>query len=237
MTQQRDYDIRDPGWLDAVQDTPRNVEARAALLGGRAEVFGEMARGFAVLDRTAPLVIVIGDAPPDAVQEAAKQLAGAGVVIGDPQLELDLPARRKSFATLYQLAGPPRIEPLGTRLVTFDEIAAFGLPDHLRQDLSRAHQHAPIAATFAGNAPVSFCYAIEADTLWDVSIDTLEAHRGHGYAGACVAWMIGHEAALGRRPVWGALDSNTASHRVAEKLGFHPVDHIAVWEPVTAPPR
>jgi GNAT superfamily N-acetyltransferase len=98
-------------------------------------------------------------------------------------------------------------------------------------ELARVHTYASIAATFLDGVPVSFCYAVETESQWDVSIETQEQYRGRGYAGACVAWMIDHEAALGRRPVWGAVDSNAASRRLAEKLGFVPADRIAVWEP------
>jgi GNAT superfamily N-acetyltransferase len=216
-------------WLKMVPDIPRYVEARSALLGGRAEVFGGV-RGLAVLDRTAPLVAVIGDPPAAAVQEAVRLLGESGAVIGDLEHELDLPGRRKEAATLYQLEGPPRVSAFGTRLVTFADLARWDLPENLRQDFERVHGHAPIAATFVDGVPVSFCYAVETETLWDVSIDTLAEHRGRGYAGACVAWMIAHQAALGRRPVWGAMESNAASRRVAEKLGFVPADRIAVWE-------
>lgn len=38
-------------------------------------------------------------------------------------------------------------------------------------------------------------------------------------------------AEQGRMPVWGALESNTASARLAAKLGFNPVDTIIVFSP------
>ena len=221
-------------WLELVHDIPRHVEARSALLGGRAEIFGESASGLVVLDPAAGLVSVIGDVHRIAVEEAAKRLEGSGEVIGDPSLELDLPGREKELATLYQLDGSPRIEPFGTRLVKFNEILEYSLPEYLLLELSRVHKYAPIAARFLDGAPVSFCYAVETESQWDVAIDTLEEYRSHGYASECVAWMIGHEARLGRRPVWGAMDSNAASRRVAEKLGFVPVDRIAVWEPTSS---
>jgi GNAT superfamily N-acetyltransferase len=220
--------------LELVQDIPRHVEARSALLGGRAEIFGGGPSGLVLLDRAARLVSVIGDVPPDAVGEAASLLEGSGAVIGDPALDLDWPGWAREMATLYQLEGLPRVEPFGSRLVSMDEILRYPLPEYLLVDLTRVHTYAPIAATFLDNTPVSFCYAVETESQWDVSIDTLPQYRGRGYAGACVSWMIGHEATCGRRPVWGAVDSNTASRRVAAKLGFVPVDRIAVWEPVPA---
>ncbi len=38
-------------------------------------------------------------------------------------------------------------------------------------------------------------------------------------------------AEQGRMPVWGSLESNTASARLAAKLGFNPVDTIIVFSP------
>jgi len=38
----------------------------------------------------------------------------------------------------------------------------------------------------------------------------------------------------GKQPVWGAMQSNAASLRLAAKLGFAPVDELVVFEPRTA---
>jgi hypothetical protein len=42
------------------------------------------------------------------------------------------------------------------------------------------------------------------------------------------------QAAQGRRPVWGALDSNLPSLRLAARLGFRPVDRLVVFNPPLA---
>jgi predicted GNAT family acetyltransferase len=77
----------------------------------------------------------------------------------------------------------------------------------------------------------SFCYAgSTTETLWDVSIDTLEPFRRQGYAGLCVAYVVDQMNREGKRPVWGAVESNEASLRLASKLGFKPVDRITVFE-------
>jgi hypothetical protein len=100
-------------WLELVPDIPRHVEARSALLGGRAEIFGESVSGLVLVDRAARLASVIGDVPLGAVEEAARQLEGSGAVIGDPALNINLPGRTKELATLYQLQGPARIDSCG----------------------------------------------------------------------------------------------------------------------------
>jgi predicted GNAT family acetyltransferase len=82
------------------------------------------------------------------------------------------------------------------------------------------------------DAPVSFCYvAAETESLWDVSIDTLAGHRRRGYAALCAAYLIEHMCEKGKRPVWGAVESNAPSLGLAAKLGFVPVDRVFVFEP------
>jgi len=71
---------------------------------------------------------------------------------------------------------------------------------------------------------------VERAGLWDVSVDTLEPFRRQGYAGLCVAYVIDQMNRERRRPVWGAVESNEASLRLASKLGFRPVDRIIVFE-------
>jgi RimJ/RimL family protein N-acetyltransferase len=76
---------------------------------------------------------------------------------------------------------------------------------------------------------VSFCYATsETETLWDVSIDTLAAWQGRGLAAGCVGAMVERMLAVGKRPVWGAAERNAASLALARKLGFEPVDRLAL---------
>jgi GNAT superfamily N-acetyltransferase len=82
----------------------------------------------------------------------------------------------------------------------------------------------------ASELPVAFCYPVfETETLWDVSVDTLEAWRRRGLARACVEFLIDHMRRHGKEPVWGALVSNTASLALAASLGFGPVDRLAVF--------
>ena len=41
---------------------------------------------------------------------------------------------------------------------------------------------------------------------------------------------IAHMSRHGKEPVWGALESNVASLRLAARLGFAPVDALVVFE-------
>jgi predicted GNAT family acetyltransferase len=55
----------------------------------------------------------------------------------------------------------------------------------------------------------------------DISIATLEAWRNHGFATAAAALVARDLQAAGQISVWSAGAHNTASLRVAEKLGVH----------------
>lgn len=132
-------------------------------------------------------------------------------------------ARRVVFYTLRDaphLPGPP----VGAESVSLVDLATLrrhALPADLLAALSSAANHSPIAATWFEGAPVSFCYAgTMTASLWDVAVDTLEAQRGRGRAMRCVTFMVHLMRRSGREPVWGALETNLASRRLAEKLGF-----------------
>ena len=77
--------------------------------------------------------------------------------------------------------------------------------------------------------PVSFAYAPWRSAKWfDVSIDTLPGARQLGLATIVASAMIRDERTRGREPVWGADQGNTASLRLAKRLGFAAVDEIWV---------
>ena len=117
------------------------------------------------------------------------------------------------------------------------EVEMLTLPDELRDELGAAESAGtPIAAALAEGMPVSFCYAGSVtESLWDVSIDTLEPWRRRGYAARAARFEIARLLRFGRRPVWGAVESNAGSLGLASRLGFVPVD--AVWLFTTPPAR
>ena len=126
------------------------------------------------------------------------------------------------------------------------------VPDHLRTELIEALYGRPrvrflagelpprgdqalvtgleMCATWDAGLPVAFCYpVVQTETLWDVSIDTLEAHRGRGLGTRAARRMINRMLESGKRPVWGALESNTASRTLAARLGFVETDRLTVF--------
>jgi RimJ/RimL family protein N-acetyltransferase len=88
----------------------------------------------------------------------------------------------------------------------------------------------PMAAVWADGRPVAFCYPVwQTETWWDVSIETLESHRGKGLGARAARTLIRFMRQTGRAPVWGALDTNAASLALAARLGFREAARIAVF--------
>jgi len=107
-----------------------------------------------------------------------------------------------------------------------------GVSPDLHKQLRNALEWSPLAATVVDGAPVSLCYTgALTETLWDISIHTLEAYRGRGFAVPCIAYMVGHMRERKKEPMWSAFASNRASLRLAAKLGFVEVDRMAVFLP------
>lgn len=145
-------------------------------------------------------------------------------------------ARRRHGAAL------PRLVPEGVTLRLLepaDRDAIAGIPDdEVRDELERVFGHVVSAAAFVGGRPVSFCSGYpETETRYDLAIDTLEGYRRRGLARATAAFLIRHMATRGKQPVWGALESNTASIRLAESIGFEWVGELAVGEAPGQAPR
>lgn len=223
-------------------DIPRWVEARDLLLHGGCEVFGLAETpdlSFVVRDPETGFAAVVGAPDETAIRAAARPDAPGAVVVAAPEegdrVARALPEWTRTRALLHLLGDSPSLpEPAPGQAGFLDPAAldTLPLPDELRWELRIGAEHSPIAATFVDDQPVSFCYAgAITESLWDISIDTLPGHRRRGHAALCVAHLIRHMQALGKRPVWGAVEENPASWRLAAKLGFVPVDELALFEP------
>lgn len=227
---------------ERLPDLPRWVEARDLLLGGGCEVFGLQEApelSFAVRDPADGLVAVIGTPAAEAIQAAVQQPQGGGTVIAPlaqkAYLTQVLPEWNTTRAILHLLGDAPQLPEIPRGTVRFLDAAALDrlrAPEDLLQELKTGAEHSPIAAVYIEEQPVSFCYASAVtESLWDVSIDTLPGYRRCGYAALCVTFMIRHMQAEGKQPVWAAVEENPASWRLAEKLGFVPVDELVLLEP------
>lgn len=105
--------------------------------------------------------------------------------------------------------------------------------DHVPPALAEELRAAPrVWAVWVDGLPVAFAYAPwRSASLFDVSVDTLPGARQLGLGTLVAAAMIRDERAQGREPVWGADEDNAASLRLAERLGFVPVDALYVIPP------
>lgn len=218
-------------------DLPRLVETRAILLSGACEVLGDPERGdYVVRSFDAGLAAVVGRPSPGALREAAARRDVVEIVCGEDAASAThaaLPRWQADPAAIHVL-GSGRAVPASrgddTRLLGADEpLALQHVPAELRQELEAARARSPFAVGFAGGLGVSFAYAPwQTETLFDLSIDTLEAHRRRGLGAAAAALLIEHISATGKQPVWGALEDNGPSLRLAARLGFVPVDRLFV---------
>jgi len=223
-------------------DVPRFVETRWMLLGGYCEVLGleeeAGAVSFVTRDREEKDASVIGCPAPAAILNAVARNGNTGEVWATPEnvshVSGALPGWKVSPATLHLLGDDvslPEVPEGRVRLMDPSEARLLEhAPPDLRSWLSRALRRSPVVAAFVGDVPVSFCVAVETEGLWDISIDTLAGYRRRGHAAYCVAYMTRYQRQRGREPVWGALESNVPSMKLAAKLGFVPVDRIFVFE-------
>jgi RimJ/RimL family protein N-acetyltransferase len=222
-------------------DIPRWVEARSLLLAGDCEVFGledNAGLSLAVRDPSTGSVIVVGRPDPEAVRAAVRGIMHDGTLLAAEDeaawLAETLSGWAQSRAILYTLPDASRL-PAVSEAVRFLDPRAIGqlaLPEQLARELRIGAENSEIAATFVDGEPVAFCYAgSTTESLWDVSIDTLPDHRRRGHAASCAAHMIRHMNTRAKEPVWGAVEQNPASWRLALKLGFALVDAIVLFEP------
>lgn len=244
MSESNEQKIR--ALLQRIPDLPRNVELRGILLERSAVIHGEIeacvVRGRS--DRY-PSLIVIGEPSLETIKEAVN-LAPRSEMIVFPE----------SYGYIASIVGQPGVRAYTHRLMIdrlptdlretrllFDSDARLmvSVPEPLRGELDEALRDVPVAAAFADGWPVSFCYPCAiSETLWDISIDTIEHFRRRGLAGLAVALMVGHMRDLGKEPIWGAIESNLASIGLARKLGFEVVDEAYIFssreKPLLPPP-
>lgn len=212
------------------------------LLSGRSRLFGveeTVTLSFAISSPELKLISVVGVPPKQAILDAVAANSMEAEILAAPESNAHvaqaLPGWSSSLAKLHTLEDEshlPTNSARAVRLLTHGEIATMThLPRDLKEDLETAFGNSPVAATFVEGVPVSFCYAgAQTETLWDISIDTLVGYRNQGYAAVCVAYMIELMRRQGKQPVWGALETNEASLRLAAKLGFAAMDTIVVFQ-------
>ena len=223
--------------LSLMPDTPQWVEARDLILGEEFEAFGQpkgAALDIALRDPAEGTVFVIGR-PADAEVLAAIQGNRGDLIAGAEHgdwLSVLLPDWSREIAIVHRGDRLTLALPEGeTRIVDLAEIEASVDEPDLLEELRAAASFTEIAASFSEGRPVAFCYAsAETETFWDVGIDTLEAFQRQGHARRVAGYMVRRMAEQNLETVWTALDSNTASLRLAESLGFRSVAEIVIFQ-------
>jgi GNAT superfamily N-acetyltransferase len=211
------------------------------LLKGECELFGldkQNGLAFVINSSVFGLVSVVGHPAMNAIENAVAGIHNQSLVLATPDncrhVSQALPGWKSDSARIHLLADSsqlPAPDETVVRLLLPAELdTAALLPTDLKEELRNASRYSPIAAALVEGLPVSFCYAAaETESLWGISIDTLARYRNRGYAGLCVSHMVKLMSGRGKRPVWGAEESNIASIRLARKLGFEPVDQLVVF--------
>lgn len=215
--------------VGSLPDIPRYLETRSILLSGRCEVFGleheeqgESEPSFVAreLEEDEDQTIYVAGRPsPEVIREAARRNRNGGMILSTPEdaphVQRILSSWTSTRATLHLLGDVSRLpKPAADEVKPFGasdlDAASNDLPEDLLAFLEGVlDQGVPVAAAFAGQRPVSFCCASdETETLWDISIDTLEEHRRQGHAGRCVSWMVAEMRRRGKEPVRGAEETS-----------------------------
>lgn len=212
------------------------------LLSGRSELLWSHPESGDLLVRARPgsLASAVGNPPVEPLVQAAEADASLKFVLCPPELagtlEAALPRWKRSRVVIFSLPGglttrSAEPAPIVTMLSRDDASRLPHLPAVLREEIIAALEGSHAAATFLEGVPVAFCYAAwETETLWDVSIDTLEPYRRRGLARACVEFLVDHMSGHGKFPVWGTSADNRASLALARSLGFVEVDRLALFE-------
>ena len=227
--------------LETIPDKPLWVETRGALLDD-GEVFGEP--GAAVVRNARKDTLCLVGRPEEGMFELAFEGAAETVqVIAQAadrehgEMLMDLPG---SEARIYTATRPPRAPPAGDYILEDLSKVDLGrlrhLPGDLIEELEDVLSVLPVVAAVVDDMPVSFCYPVtRTEHHWDVSVDTWEPYRRRGFAAAAFGGMYERMLGGGRRAVWGAMEWNEASWRLATKLELEEVGSVYVWTAHTLP--
>lgn len=235
--------------LADLPDLPRWIETRAMLRSPHVEMFAGpvLADGVVLrlLHDAMSVVSVVGRPQSVALASALEETTPMTPVIAQPENASHVAAlfaeiapsqgvawrpERMLFHSLESVPALPALAAdISIRLVdTTDPIEH--LPSGLRHEIAHARVMTETAAAFVDGVAASFCYAcFTTESLWDVSIDTVEAYRGRGLAAHTVRFMIDRMRERRLEPVWAALESNGPSLRLAARLGFTPVEPNIVF--------
>lgn len=227
--------------LEDLADSPRWIYARA-LLSATDSVLTEVGEGQSILVSSArySLGVLIGMPDRTLLQEAVQAPRDPFRLLASTESSgataAALPAWRSAPAIVHTLGSDgllvasPRAPVDILRL--HEVLSLDGWPEDLRQELGRGDPAALAAVARGDDGPAAICHvAFETESLWDVSIETLEPFRRRGLAESCAVQLIQEMHRHGKMPVWGAEAQNVPSLRLAWKLGFIPSERFVLFSP------
>jgi hypothetical protein len=213
-------------------DLPRWVEAHG-IASDPAHWTRAVGGGFALGHDAAQMIVVAGDAEPEAIAKLAAERRAYTLLCAIERDDIAAAAtatgRTAMRAILHTLPHADELPDLDGATPLAADQALEHVPASLAAELAWARLHGPVWSAWVDGEPVSFAYAPWRSAKWfDVSVDTLPGARQLGLATVVASAMIRDERARGREPVWGADEANIASLRLAKRLGFEAVDEIWV---------
>lgn len=219
-------------------DVPRWIETRSLLLSGSGMLsIAQDGDGAVVMDTQFPSASVIGRADTELLRDVLADVPDDFELIVQmdalAQARVALPGWAAAVAIVHSPRVPYRSGDRPGPGVVVSAPAEKRLLEHLPPPVRTygASADAVAVRTLKGKA-VAICAAGDVtETLWDVGIDTLTAHRRRGYATACFHALADWMVARGKQPVWAAYEDYPPSLRLAERLKFQPVDRLAVLSP------
>jgi hypothetical protein len=220
----------------AVPDVPRWIEAHG-IAADPASWRRTLGTGVALGSDAARLIVVVGEADPAGVAALSRELPHHTMLLAIERDDLaEVTGRAGVRALLHTLPAGDRApwpELDGAVPLPADASLAH-VPAALAEELAVARTQRTIWTAFVDGLPVSFAYAPWRSPRWfDTSVETLPVARQLGLARIVAPAMIEDERAQGREPVWGAVEGNHASLRLAHGLGFVKTDElwVASWPP------
>lgn len=220
-------------YLSQLPDVPLWVETKDLLLWEGSRLLENPSRnGFVVWSAEDGSGAVVGEPEPDALAQAAREVSELLAFADNvDRVRSLLPGFDAELADIFSAPELlPPAPPHRCREIGPEEIASSGhIPADLLKELHDVAEEAvTVVAAFDDALPVAFAYvASETESLWDVSIDTIESHRRMGYAAAAALHLMRTMKANDKSAVWGALESNRASANLARRLGF--VENDRLW--------
>jgi len=221
-------------YLSRLPDIPRWVETRDLLFRPGSTVIENLTQdGFVVWSKEDEIGSVVGQPDPVAIVQAAEDVSE---LLAFPENFKNVNALLEDFraerATIF--SAPTELPPISghpCRQIGLEEIKTLEhLPEDLLEELSDdLKEETLVIAALDDAVPVALAYvASETESLWDLSIDTVESHRRKGYATAAVVQLMHLMKKRGKDALWGALESNQASDNLAKRLGFQENDKLWV---------